>query len=239
MEYVSYEIGKRIRSIRKRKKITIEQLAKQIGKCRSMVSKYETGASVIDIETLYEIADTLNVSPEDLLYKRPLKPVVIEDANDAGPRFFNGTSRFYGYYFDGRSQALNKTVFEVSEKINQNTWAISVYMNYTDLANYQDCENSYRGTLEHYESMTNIRVKNISSPIEQLHISVLSNFQDDDEKWGLMCGISSRPIMPIALKMYLSLCPVKETPEFLRMLKISKADITIMRQFNMFTAMPS
>lgn len=241
MESIAKETGKRIRSIRKKNGLTLEQLANGIGKCRSMVSKYETGAAVMDIHTLYEIADVLGVPTEELLYRKPMQKnaKITKNTENKILPFFNGESQFFGYYFDGRSQDINRTVFEVTNYIGNNQWGISVYMNYKDIENYVDCENTYRGILECYESISHIRVNNIGSPLEQLHISILSNFQDNNEKWGLMYGISSRPIMPISLKMYLSKTLVKEDDEFIKMLKISKFDISIMRQFNMFTVIPN
>jgi len=44
-------------------------LSKQIGKDKSTVSRWCTNDMQPSIQTLFEIADTLNVSPKDLLAK--------------------------------------------------------------------------------------------------------------------------------------------------------------------------
>ncbi|HBD64518.1 MAG TPA: XRE family transcriptional regulator, partial [Clostridiales bacterium] len=55
-------VGSQIKMFRKIKKLTIDDLAKMIGKSKSTVSKYESGEIAIDIATLYDIASALNTS---------------------------------------------------------------------------------------------------------------------------------------------------------------------------------
>lgn len=69
MSLISQEIGKKIRLYRKRSHWTIEELAVHIYKSKATVSKYERGEIAIDIETLYDIAEALRVSIDDLLYR--------------------------------------------------------------------------------------------------------------------------------------------------------------------------
>ena len=71
MSQISAEIGKQIRTFRKKRKMTLETLAGIICKSKSTVSKYENGEIPVDIETLYEIASSLPVSYTHLdVYKR-------------------------------------------------------------------------------------------------------------------------------------------------------------------------
>ena len=65
---INMEIGKKIKNIRKSKNMTIQELANSINKSKSTVSKYENGDISIDIQTLYEISNALNVHVEQLLY---------------------------------------------------------------------------------------------------------------------------------------------------------------------------
>lgn len=67
---INMEIGKKIKNIRKSKNMTIQELANSINKSKSTVSKYENGDISIDIQTLYEISNALNVHVEQLLYIR-------------------------------------------------------------------------------------------------------------------------------------------------------------------------
>ena len=71
MSQISTEIGKQIRTFRKKRKMTLEALAAVICKSKSTVSKYENGEIPVDIETLYEIASALQIHVEQLLYCPP------------------------------------------------------------------------------------------------------------------------------------------------------------------------
>lgn len=59
--HLSSQIGKRIKLYRKQQKMTLEDLAACINRSKATVSKYECGAIVLDVETLYEIAGALQV----------------------------------------------------------------------------------------------------------------------------------------------------------------------------------
>ena len=60
-------IGKQIRKARKKMKITQEQLAEMVDKCPSYISYIENGRKKLSLETLVNIANTLQVSADHLL----------------------------------------------------------------------------------------------------------------------------------------------------------------------------
>ena len=60
------ELGKKIRQLRFRAKLTQEQLANKLGIGPQSVSKWENGASMPDITTLPLLAETLGVTIDDL-----------------------------------------------------------------------------------------------------------------------------------------------------------------------------
>ena len=67
MSKVNEHIGGRIRMYRKARGMTLQQLADSIHKSRASVSKYENGEITLDVETLFEIAQVLMVSPSQLM----------------------------------------------------------------------------------------------------------------------------------------------------------------------------
>ena len=67
MKEVSVHVGKRIRLYRKMKNMTIEVFAGLINKSKATVSKYENGDIAIDIETLFIIAQALDISVNQLI----------------------------------------------------------------------------------------------------------------------------------------------------------------------------
>ena len=59
-------VGEQIRKYRKAGKLTLQDLADAIHKSRATVCKYENGEIAVDIETLYEISQVLQVSMTQL-----------------------------------------------------------------------------------------------------------------------------------------------------------------------------
>ena len=70
------EIGTRIRTMRKSRGMTQEDLARAIGQSASSITMYETGRREPDFETLEALADVFNV---------PLASLVSEDDSSADP----------------------------------------------------------------------------------------------------------------------------------------------------------
>ena len=105
MENINTYVGSRIRNYRKMKKMTLQQLADRIHKSRATVSKYENGDITIDVETLYEISNALDVGFTQLTDYHPQC-----EAEESMPQAlsYNGESPFfkadklYFYFYDGR-----------------------------------------------------------------------------------------------------------------------------------------
>lgn len=92
MSEISAQIGSQIRTLRKKRKMTLDDLSGIIHKSRSTISKYEKGEIAIDIETLYEIADAIQVHVEQLLYCPPRRAVISSQNNS--PAFLTGSPSF-------------------------------------------------------------------------------------------------------------------------------------------------
>lgn len=234
MRDLNSEIGEKIRIFRKRKGMTLEELAKALFKSKATVSKYERGEITLDIITLYEISNILNVNIEQLLFLK--KESDIPTPSSSNPAFFSDINQFYSYVYDGRVNKIMKCVFDIVPTEARTGNNIYMYMNFKDYKNYQDCENTYHGTIDHYDTLTNIVMRNQDTYIEQVSISILASFLDSSTKWGLFFGISSRPLMPIAVKMLFSRNILKENEELVEQLKISREDIRLLRHYNMLSA---
>lgn len=233
MGTITTEIGKKIKNFRKSKVLTVQELADLVHKSKSTVSKYENGDIAIDVETLYEIAEALSIHVEQLLYIPTNNNAVI--SNSIPSAFFQNSSRFYSYFYDGRNKRLVKCVMDIIAGLDTSSYKTMLYMNVKDYDNYQDCENTYMGYIEHYDVLTSIILKNQATPVEQITINILASFLESDRKWGLMSGVSFRPFMPIALKMLFSKKPLEENQDLNNELKINKEDIRIMKMYNMMS----
>lgn len=233
MSEISTQVGKQIRAFRKMRKLTLDELSNMLHKSKSTISKYEKGEISVDIETLYEIADALEIHVEQLLYLRPKRTVI--SAQNNSPAFFSGVSQFYSYLYDGRSNNIIRCVFDVLSETENHQYKIMMYMNYKDFENYQNCENTYWGYIEHYDALTRISLVNKDTPMEKASVQILASYLNSDTKWGLFNGFSSRPMMPIAIKMLFSKTPLKEDSALIHQLKVSKDDIRLLKLYNMLS----
>lgn len=230
---INEEIGKKIRSIRKYKGLSAQDLATLIFKSKATVSKYEHGSITLDVETLYAIAKALNVQVEQLLYAEPHTPAPLTPSLPAS--FFRNSTRFYSYFYDGRINKLVRCVVDMMAETEGGGYKTLLYMNVKDFEHYLQCENSYSGYTVHYDTLTTLILTNQATPLEKLTIHILASFLESEQKWGLMSGVSFRPFMPIALKMLFSKTPLDETKELINELKISKDDIRKMKLYNMLS----
>ena len=67
MEKIRVEFGKNLRSIRRTRGLSQEQLAYSAGIDRSYLGKVERGKVNLTIEKLYTLAETLGCSAKDLI----------------------------------------------------------------------------------------------------------------------------------------------------------------------------
>ncbi len=230
MSEISVKIGNRIRAFRKAKGITLEDLSRKIHKSKSTISKYENGEIAVDVETLYEIASALEVHVEQLLWCPPQRA---DMASFGTPAFFSGVSQFFSYLYDGRSNSLIRCVFDVLSRSETDQYRIMMYMNFQDYKHYQKCENTYWGYIEHYDAVTNMQLTNQDMPMEKASVKILASSLYSDTKWGLFCGFSTRPMMPIAVKMLFSRERLPEDAHLIQKLKVSKDDIRLLKLYNM------
>lgn len=235
MSKISEEIGSQIRHFRKKRGMTLSDLSKLINKNIATISKYEKGEIVIDIETLYEIAGALHLTPDQLLYHAPT--FIPREADCGIPNFFNGVSKFYSYVYDGRTGKVVKSAFDIISQECNCEYKVIMYMNFKDFDHYKECESTYIGKIKHFDAMTYISLVNKDTPMEEASIQILASYQDTDTKWGLFNGFSARPMMPIAMKMLFTKNIISETDQLVEELKVSKNDIQMLKLYNMFSVM--
>lgn len=63
----SVEIGKILKNIRQKKKMTVTEFADRVGINKSTVSRYENGSRKIPMEDIAKFASVLGVTPQELL----------------------------------------------------------------------------------------------------------------------------------------------------------------------------
>ena len=74
MDY--YQIGQRIRKIRKAHKLSQDELASKVGISTTHMSHIETGNTKLSLPVLVDLADALQVRVDDLLFDSPRDSVI-------------------------------------------------------------------------------------------------------------------------------------------------------------------
>lgn len=223
-------IGSRIRLYRKQKRLSIEELASSINKSKSTVSKYESGNIVTDIETLYDIADVLDIGINQLLYYKKNSENCLEELKGI---FSN--KHLYLYFYDGRKNKYTKGFIEIYDYISDNKKDSSLYLGVENWGDYLKCETLYYGQIESHDLVTNASYINQANCVERISLTSINPMTNTNEVSALLIGISGNPFIPVAIKCIISLNPLKEDEELNNRLMISKEDIKIIKKYNFFT----
>lgn len=122
-EFTCY-VGEQIRKYRKAGKMTLQDLADAIHKSRATICKYENGDISVDIETLYEISQILQVSMSQLTTGLP--ETAIEPSNAPGKgqkaRFFRHRGSIFTFTMDDISvQRMASSIFMKKKANLENT----------------------------------------------------------------------------------------------------------------------
>lgn len=236
MTQISASIGDNIRFYRKRFHLSQEELGHLINKGKATVAKYESGQIVVDVQTLYDISVALQIELDQLVYipkeEKPVQPI------HSTPTFFRDTNKLFIYFYDGRSKALNESVLITSPHPHEEgIFEAKLYYNVEDVERYQLCEYTYIGRLIHYDVISILSLQNKTMAMEELKISIPASYNDEEEKFALFSGISSRPLMPVTFKILVSKQKKKVNRDLITLLKLSKYDIQMMKFYNMFCVM--
>ncbi len=233
MKEVSIHVGRRIRLYRKLKKLTIEAFAEMIHKSKATVSKYENGEISIDIETLFSIADALNVSINQLVDYESITPSE-EAEGEALVKRKTGKTRYYLYFYDGRRGRIVKNMIEVQGAGENGIYKANFYGDIEDYSNYYNCKFLYHGTMRKFDAFTNFNFENQNNKVEQLFMYAINSFTHNSRMIGMISGLSTHPILSVSFKFLLSLDVMEENEEMKAQLVMTREDIKQIKKMNMF-----
>ena len=227
-------VGKQIRKYRKAGKMTLQELADAIHKSRATICKYENGEISIDIETLYEISQVLQVSISQLTSYLPEE--ISEPVSGPGrvPKspFFQAR-RLYFYFYDGRYQRTKDGVIDIYEKKGENGKYEATLTICSVSANGRSSEIFYTGKVLYSDMLIRFSFVNQYNPLEEDLLYIFNPLELREFTMGLLCGISSADLMPCAFKCVITLKPQEHTEKFLHQLLFTKKDLKRLEQINM------
>lgn len=234
MSGINIHVGNRIRMYRKSRNITLQQLADQIHKSKSTVSKYEKGEITLDIESLYEIAQVLQVSINQLTdfhVPEPTPSVPLTSCFGKSP-FFQA-KKLYFYFYDGRSQCLKDGIIVIreSEKEPGNFIADLSISNISPTGRNRAIY--YSGKVVYSDMLIRFSFVNQYNSLEEDLLYIFNPLELRDTTDGLLCGISSADLMPCAFKCLVTLIPQEHTDELKKQLLFSKKELQRWQKLNM------
>ena len=230
MSEITNHIGHRIRLYRKNKQLTLEQFAALLHKSKSTVSKYECGEISIDIETLYEIADALQISIRQLLDR-----VEPHTGTPLMPRgFFAKGPRLYVYYLNKNSSRIVAGVLEITQEA-KGDYASVFYADIKDYDNLFQCRHLYSGDIHYSDSFVNLVMQNQDNAAERIFMNIANTFGQGTVTVGMLNGTSSKYMVPISLKIIVSQNMLPQDDALRTSLQFSREDFSIMRKSHCFS----
>ena len=208
MSEIDVQLGGQIRKYRKACKMTNQQLADAIHKSRATVCKYENGEISMDVSTLYEISQVLQVPFGQLAnFQREERRAELQLSSTVQKSPFFQAKRLYFYFYDGRYNRLKDGVIDVHEKTEQpGTYEASFTLSSVS-GNGRSGESYYTGNVLYSDMLIRFTFVNQLNPLEEDLLYIFNPLEMRDDTDGLLCGISSADLMPCAFRCLVSLNP--------------------------------
>lgn len=232
MAYISEHVGARIRLYRKKRHFTQDDFAKALFKSKSTVSKYERGEIAVDIDTLYEIANVLQIDLRQLIDV----PDIIKPTPMMPRGFFSHGTRYYGYYSGvNNSTRIIRNVIDIVNNEANNGFDSIMYTDVMDEENLYQCRNLYCGDVHFSDSFVSFVMQNQDNRVERILINIANTFGPSTVTAGIISGVSPKYMLPISVKILLSQQPLETDEKLLRSLLFGKEDIAMIRKTGCFT----
>ena len=225
MSDLGVRIGENIRVYRRANRMTLSERAERINKSQATVGKYEQGAISLDMDTLYEIAEALGVSPFQLMVS------LLPEKKEKGEPQLMGERR-YMYLYDGRASRILRSLLVSGQGAADD--AVTLFYDIPAFTEPQRCRALYYGRRQKHDFVTNYILENQSNGVEHAFLCVMRSLDRPSESTGLISGISSRMLLPVSAKCILSETVLPENDELTESLLLTKEDIRLTRRCNMF-----
>ena len=228
MSEVTTSIGEKIRFFRKARNMSTEELARKIHKSRSTTAKYEQGTIVLDIETLYMIADALKVEPNQLLCS-PMNQEEYGAQNGRG--IFYKAKEIYLYYLSGQKNTGIRRNYGEIDSVDGTDY-LTLYACVNSRFERESAVSIYRGTLRYTDVYTRFELVNQVNPIDYVDGHIVNSFTTEDACDVLLTSVVNHTYVPVALHAVVSRSPLKEEEKLLERLLFSKEEIRMIRKKN-------
>lgn len=221
------EVGERLRKFRKLRGISLEELSAKVYKSKSIISKYELGESVFDIDTLYKIAEVLDIDPGQLFSPRARK----SETADRSGIFRNNMLYLYMVVKIRSTFRLMRCLLTFG---GEDGSTVTMYMQIPDYEHYLDCKTIYTGKLVCHPMSASIYMTNQADRTDYAFFSCAVRGSALHSCVGMMMMSNYSTNDPGALKVILADAPVENEEELTEFLKINRDDLDSTKKSNIF-----
>ena len=234
MSSINTHVGKMIRKYRKAANLTLQQLADAIHKSRATICKYENGDISMDIETLYEISQVLQVSVPQLTDIGRLQAEADHSSAYAARKspFFQA-KMLYFYFYDGRCRRIKDGIIDIGAQTDVPNTYEATFSICTLSGNGRSSETFYTGTVLYSDMLIRFSFVNQYNPLEEDLLYIFNPLERRSFTDGLLCGISSTDLMPCAFKCFITLKPQELTDNLQQHLLFTRAELQRWKKLNM------
>ena len=219
-------VGERIKFYRNQQKMTLEMLAMKLNKSKATISKYENGAIIIDIDTLYELADIFQIPVYCLLEDVPKG-----NASNIYVPFSSPILYFYIYKGSGNRE-IAVSYLNLTEK-NGECQVTLYYGGIPDKLN-KSCL-VYIGNGFKSDTTFSFMVTNYQNPLDQMYFTAsLPYMNRSNYLVGFWVGLTFEGVTPICMKAVISESPIEEQDTLRRLLAISTAELNYFKRRDKF-----
>lgn len=238
LDNINTYIGAKIKNYRKMKKFTLQQLADRIHKSRATVSKYENGDITIDVETLYEISEALDIGFNQLTDYHPQtednEEIMTQALSYNGQSPFFKANKLYFYFYDGRYKRLKESVIDIHKNILDENGCYEASLSiHTTTSSGRSSEIYYSGNVLYSDMLIRFSFVNQFNKLEQDLLYIFNPLELRDYTEGLLCGISSTDLMPCAFKCLVTISPKENYEELKEHLMLTNKDVKRWQKLNM------
>lgn len=194
LEYV----GSRIRLYRKTSGLTMDELARKVHKSKSSISKYESGQIAVDIATLFDIAQALDVSTNQLMdYSPPSQYTTPLTGNN----IFDQADSLYLFHMYRKTIHLSIIHFGPEDSIGKTA---TMFYKVDDADNLEQCDCIYHGHMHSHSTVLNFVFRNYHNPAENILLNFCIPMRKTSILVGMISGLGMNTMMPTARKTILS-----------------------------------
>lgn len=177
------ELGSKLRAFRKIKNMTLKDLAKELNKSASTISKYENGEIAISIDLLVDICQTLNIDIASLL------PCTFTDKSSVPTAKYKNyfTDHLFIYWYNKELGKVKEATIENASTSNTSF----LYFGSEDEKEYRKSDYIYTGTMTYSDTSTVFLYTNVLPPFDNIFIRLSSLIQKNSPRIGIMSCITS------------------------------------------------